>query len=164
MKKISSRLTFLAIKIFPAFFLCVAGLVFVLGASLVILVEDKTANPPFLSGLFLISFSILIILVYFFVVKKFTFDIVDEAFDEGSTLLLKKRTKEVRIKPSDIKIVGYQWSSPPKVTLNLRIETELGTNISFIPPFRLNIYKKPAIVTDLIDRIEDAKRNQLAEN
>ena len=112
-------------------------------------------NGSLFSLIFLIVPTFMAVAGYF-IMKQLVFDLVDEAYDEGSTLLFKKSGNEVRVKLSDIKNVSFQMSSPPRITLSLRIDTVLGSEIAFSPPTSFNPFKKPAIVTELIDRIDKA--------
>lgn len=84
----------------------------------------------------------------------FVFDLIDE----GDSLLFKNSGKEVRISLRDIKNVSYQaMINPPKVTLSLRHETDLGNELSFSPPMSFIPFKKNKDIEELIDRIDQAR-------
>ena len=92
------------------------------------------------------------------IMKKMVFDLIDEVYDEGSTLLFKNGKRQARINLRDIKNVRYKaFSRPPRVTISLRYETELGTELSFSPKVSFIPFKKDKDVVDLIDRIDRAK-------
>jgi len=58
--------------------------------------------------------------------KKLVFDLADEVYNEGSTILFRNKGKEVRVNLKDIKNVSYSaMMSPPRVTLSIRYNTEL---------------------------------------
>ena len=94
----------------------------------------------------------------YFIMKKMVFDLIDEVYDEGSTLLFKNEERQARINLRDIKNVRYKaFSRPPRVTISLRYETELGTELSFSPQVSLIFFKKNKDVVNLIDRINRAR-------
>lgn len=94
----------------------------------------------------------------YFIMKKLIFDLIDEVYDEGTTLLFKNGRKEVRINLTDIKNVSYTTAvNPPRVTISLRHETELGKDLTFSPPASWIPFKKNKDIEDLIDRIDKAR-------
>jgi len=94
----------------------------------------------------------------YFILKKMVFDLIDEVYDEGSTLLFKNGKRQVRINLCDIKNVRHKaFSRPPRVTISSRFETELGTELSFSPQVNLIPFKKSKDIVDLIDRIDRAR-------
>lgn len=96
--------------------------------------------------------------VGYLVMKKLIFDLSDEVYDEGSTLLFKNKGKSVRVNLTDIKNVSYsEMVNPPRVTISLRCKTEFGDELSFSPPASLIPFKKNRDILDLIDRIDRAR-------
>ena len=90
--------------------------------------------------------------------KKLVWDLIDEVYDEGTTLLFKNRGKEFRVKLNDIKNVSYTtMMNPPRVTLSIRYPTDLGDELSFSPLVSWNPFKKSKDIEELIDRIDKAR-------
>lgn len=96
--------------------------------------------------------------VGYLILKHLVFDLMDEVYDEGSSLLFKNNGKSVRINLTDIKNVSYTVViNPPRVTLSLRHKTELGDEITFSPPASLIPFRKNKDIMELIDRIDRAR-------
>jgi len=98
--------------------------------------------------------------VGYLLMKHLVFDLMDEAYDEGLSLLFKNNGKAVRINLTDIKNFSYTVViNPPRVTLSLRCKTEFGDEITFSPPASLIPFKKNKDIIELIDRIDRARGN-----
>jgi hypothetical protein len=98
------------------------------------------------------------VVVGYFIMKKLVFDLVDEVWDDGDSLLVKNRGDHERIAFSDIKNVSYSpMVNPPRVTLSLRRPTVFGDEITFGAPVRFVPFAKSPIIDDLIDRIDRAR-------
>lgn len=96
--------------------------------------------------------------VGYFIMKNLVFDLIDEVYDEGSSLLFKNKGKSVRVNLADIKNISYSvMVNPPRVTISLRHKTEFGDELSFSPPASLIPFKKNKDISDLIDRIDQAR-------
>lgn len=151
MKKLSSKSTFFLKRIFPAIWF---GLIifFVMTA---LLTDSKDNN----SGIIMVFItSIFMTAIGYFIMKNLVFDLMDEVYDEGSSLLFKNKGKSVRVNLVDIKNVSYTVIvNPPRVTLSLRCKTEFGEEISFSPPASLIPFKKNKDIVELIDRIDRAR-------
>jgi hypothetical protein len=90
--------------------------------------------------------------------KKLVFNLIDEVYDEGETLLFREKGKEVRVSLADIKNVSYSWRmSPPRVTLSICYMTELGDELTFSPTASFIPLRKNRDIEELIDRIDRAK-------
>ena len=149
MKKLTSKSTFFNKRIFPAIWFGFLG--FFLLTSLF----SGGNNGP---DLMFIIMPILMAAFGYFIMKKLVFDLIDEVYGEGESLLLKNAGKEVRIYLKDIKNVRYQtMMNPPKVTLSIRHDTELGNELSFSPPMSFVPFKKNKDIEELIDRIDQAR-------
>lgn len=102
--------------------------------------------------------AVFMTVVGYIIMKNLVFDLMDEAYDEGSSLLFKNNGKSVRINLNDIKNVSYTVViNPPRVTLSLRHKTEFGDEITFSPPASLIPFKKNKDIVELIDRIDRAR-------
>jgi hypothetical protein len=101
---------------------------------------------------------VLMAVIFYYLMKNLIFDLMDEVYDEGSSLLFKNKGKTVRVNLTDIKNVSYTVViNPPRVTLSLRCKTEFGDEISFSPPGSLIPFKKNKDIVELIDRIDRAR-------
>jgi hypothetical protein len=150
MKKLSSRSTFFFKRIFPAIWF--GFIIFFILTALFVDRRDAAADvmifvvPAFLT------------VVGYFIMKNLVFDLIDEVYDEGSSLLFKNKGKSVRVNLTDIKNLSYSvMVNPPRVTISLRQKTEFGDELSFSPPASLIPFKKNPDITELIDRIDRAR-------
>lgn len=152
MKRISSSWTFFYKRIFPIlwFGFC---LVFLVLPLLGIPISGR--SPP---GPFFVAPAIMIV-VGFVIMRKLIFDLADQVWDEGHSLLVRNHGEEQRIAFADIKNVSYtSFVNPPRVVLSLRHNTAFGTQIAFCAPVRLVPFSSSPIIADLIDRIDAARR------
>jgi hypothetical protein len=156
MRRISSRFTYLHKRVFPVVWF--GFLLLFLGIS--IFAAPRSTEP--LSNLPFFIIPIAGMVVGYFLMKKLLFDLVDEVWDDGDTLLVKNRGVEARIALADIKNVGYsQWTNPPRVTLSLRQPTVFGDQVTFSTPVRLVPFTTNPIINELIDRIDAARQRQV---
>lgn len=103
----------------------------------------------------------LVIPLVIYIMYKFFHDLVDEVWDAGDTLVVKNNGLVLRIPLAEIINVNYSgMSNPPRVTLALRNPTQLGKEIVFIVrrPLTFSLSMRNAIVDDLIQRIDAARR------
>ena len=150
MKKLSSKTTFIFKKLFPLLwfgfliiFLCVG------------LFANIAGNGP---GFMFIVIPIGMMVFGYFLMKKLVWDLLDEVYDEGTTLLFRNKGAEFRVNLKDIKNVSYTtMMNPPRVTLSIRYQTELGDELSFSPPASWVPFKKNKDIELLIDRIDKAR-------
>jgi hypothetical protein len=150
MKKLTSKSTFFNKNIFPAIWFGFLGF-FVLTT---LLASDKESGP----GIIFIAVPIFMAIFGYFIMKKLVFDLIDEVYDEGTSLLFKNGGKEIRVNLKDVKNVSYSTMvNPHRVTLSLRYKTELGSELSFSPPMSFIPFKKNADIEELIDRIDKAR-------
>jgi hypothetical protein len=90
--------------------------------------------------------------------KKLLWDLIDEVYDEGTSLLFKDRGRECRVNLKDIKNVNYTTMvNPPRITLSIRYPTDLGDELSFSPPASWIPFRKNKDIEALIDRIDKAR-------
>jgi len=150
MKKLTSRATFFQKKVFPVIWFGMLGL-FVCGALVTGAAERGL-------GVLFVLVPVSMAAVGYFIMKKFVFDLIDEVYDEGETLLFREGGKEVRVSLGDIKNVSYSpMMNPPRVTVSIRYTTELGDEISFSPPASFIPFRKNKDIEELIDRIDRAR-------
>jgi len=98
-----------------------------------------------------------------FVFKQLIFDLVDEVWLEGDTLVVKNRGESTRLALSSVMNVNStSMTNPPRITLMLRSESSpLGQNVSFIPAGGRSVFgafKLHPIANDLIHRIDALRR------
>jgi hypothetical protein len=152
MKKLSSRGIFFYKRIFPAIWFGFIGLF--LFTSLY--ADRNHSNGS--ADVMIFVVPVFMAVIGYFVMKNLVFDLIDEVYDEGSSLLFKNNGKMVRINLTDIKNVSYSvMVNPPRVTISVRHKTEFGDELSFSPPGSLIPFKKNKEITELIDRIDRAR-------
>lgn len=94
----------------------------------------------------------------YFIMKKIVWDLIDEVYDEGTSLLFRNGKKEVRVSLKDIKNVSYStMTNPHRVTLSIRYKTDLGDELTFSPQASWVPFKKNQDIELLIDRIDNAR-------
>ena len=150
MKRLSSKTTFIYKKLFPLFwfgfltvFLCI---------GLLANIKERVSEVMF------IVIPIGMMVFGYFLMKKLLWDLIDEVYDEGTALLFKNKGREFRVDLKDIKNVSYTTMvNPPRVTLSIRYQTELGDELSFSPPSSWVPFKKNKDILLLIDRIDKAR-------
>jgi hypothetical protein len=151
MRLVSSKTTFFNKRVFPViwfgFIAVFIGLAFFSGAG------RNAASPlPFLIG------PAIMIVFGYVIMKKLVFDLADEVWDDGGSLVVKNSGQEQRIALSDIKNVSHApFINPPGVTLSLRRPTVFGDEITFSAPVRLVPFSKSPVITDLIERVDLAR-------
>jgi hypothetical protein len=150
MKKLTSKATFFQKRVFPLIWFGFLGIFLCVG-----LFANVAGNGP---GFMFIVMPILMAAFGYFVMKKLLWDLADEVYDDGTTLLFKNQGKVVRLSLKDIKNVSYStMTNPPRVTLSIRYKTDLGDELSFAPPASWIPFKKNKDIEDLIDRIDQAR-------
>jgi hypothetical protein len=97
----------------------------------------------------------------YFLMKKLVWDLIDEVYDEGASLLFRNGKQEVRVNLKDIKNVSYStMTNPPRVTLSIRYKTPLGDELTFSPSASWIPFKKNEVILKLIDRIDEARNSK----
>lgn len=151
MTRISSKQVYFLKWIFPVLFLAV--MLVPIGIGLAV-----PRNPPPIA-IFLMP--LVMIPILFLVLRKFVWDLMDEVYDDGDYLLVKKGDKEDRIPLSNIMNVSATLMvNPPRVTLRLVNPSKFGKEVSFSPvrPVTLNPFARNTIADDLIERVDKARR------
>jgi len=152
MRRISSSSTVFYKRVFPVLWF-VFLLVFMFISLFVAPHAGFGASLPFL----LVPAAMMIF--GFYLMKKLVFDLVDEVWEDGETLLIKNAGQEQRIAFTDIKNVSYaSMTSPPRVTLSLRQPSVFGDQVVFCAPLRLLPLASSPVIDDLINRIDVARR------
>ena len=151
MRRISSKWTFFYKRISPVIFF--GFLVVFIGIALLANLRSNSAldNIPFL-------IVAIVMTVVFFISKKLIFDLVDEVWEDGETLVVRNSGQEQRIALADIKNVNYSpLISPPRVTLSLRRPTVFGDEVTFCAPVRMVPLAPSPVINDLIESDDRAR-------
>ena len=155
MRLISSRMTFFSKRVFPV--LWFGFLAIFAGLSLIPAVQIGADSQL---GFFVVP--ALMAAFGYFLMRKLVFNLVDEVWDDGETLVVKNRGQEERIALRDIKNVGYSpYINPPRVTLSLRRPTAFGEEINFAAPTRFVPFSKSPAIVELIDRVDLARQKKV---
>ena len=151
MQRISSRSTFFSKRVFPLIWFGFLT-IFIIAPLLGKKPEGTLSAGIFIMPIFMAIFG-------YFLMKKLVFDLADEVLDDGDSLVVRFGSDQERIQLCEIMNVSYSYmSNPARVTLTLRTPGRFGKEISFSPPQRFVPFAKSAIVADLIDRIDAARR------
>lgn len=149
MKKLSSDGTVLHKKIFPVvgFGICVATAI----------MGSRQARP-----ILYVAPAVVLVMGYV-LMKRFVWDLVDEVYDGGDFLIIKKGGREQRLPLVDI--VGVTQvpadSGPTRITLFIRNASGAGApdSVAFLPKHAssLNPFTKDVVFQDLVARTERAR-------
>jgi hypothetical protein len=151
MQRISSRGTFINKRVFPVVWFGFLAVFF----TAPMLGRGPRGDVPF--GFLVVP--IFMGIFGYFLMKKMVFDLADEVFDDGNSLVVRIGGEEERIPLSEIINVSYSsMANPSRVTLTLRTPGRFGKEVSFSPPQRFLPFAKSPIVADLIERVDAARR------
>lgn len=152
MKRISSSWTFFYKRVFPIFWFGFCGVLLILPLLGMSISGRAPPGPIILAPAVMIVFG-------FVIMRKLIFDLMDEVWDDGDSLLVKNHGEEQRVALADIKNVNYTpMISPPRVVLSLRRNTAFGDQIAFCAPVRLVPFASSPVISDLINRIDAARQ------
>ncbi|HEY2346494.1 MAG TPA: hypothetical protein VGH80_11495 [Xanthomonadaceae bacterium] len=147
-----STSTFFFKKAFPILWV---GIIVVVSGSAV--AAGALSKAPF----FLIG-PVFMLVVGYFVFRKFVWDLADEVKDGGDFLVVRRGDIEDRVQLSNVMNVSMtQFTNPPRLTLRLRTPGKFGDEIVFIPKLpalRINRFARNEIAEDLIKRIDRARQ------
>ena len=152
MRRISSRATFWYKRIFPIIWFGLLALFIAVGVFTSTF-TNGTQQLPF------IIIPLVMVLIGYVIMKKLIFDLVDEVWDDGTSLIIRNRGEQDRVPLSNIMNVSYSpLINPPRVTLTLRQPSTFGAEISFSAPVRFVPFAKSPVIEDLILRVDAARR------
>ena len=147
MKKISSSTVFLK-KVFPIIWfgmLAVIAIPTYLGSS----------KPP----LIFYVMPLLMAVFGFFLIKKLIWDLCDEVYDHGTHLEFHKNGKTQTVLLNDIMNINYtKITSPERVEIIVRKDGDIGKELVFSLPTRFNPFSKSTVITELMERVDNARR------
>lgn len=150
MTRISSSWTSVHKKIFPAFWF---------GFLALFLVGGLVGGAARQSASFLIIPVVMGVFGYL-MMKRMVWDLVDEVYDTGDSLLVRNRGQEALVPLSSIMNVSTSTHmNPPRITLKLVRPVVFGDEITFSPVtgFRINPFAKNKVAEDLIMRVHQAR-------
>jgi hypothetical protein len=154
MTRISARSTFFLKRVFPVLWF---GILAAVLAAMLFGVADGKA-PGFTA----IPLLVIAPLGYF-LIRKLVWDLADEVYDCGDTLLVRNAGVEDLIPLASVMNVSVTTlTNPPRVQLRLAVPSKLGTAVVFSPVvgLRFNPFKEIPIVEDLIVRVDRARRGR----
>jgi len=152
MKRLSTKGIYIYKRILPAFWF---GLIIILTISSLGVGRNSGVS------LSLLIMPILMGVLGYLLMKHNIFNLIDEVYDEGGSILFRNGLKEVRIPLSEIKSISYvTWSNPPRVTTCVRHETQLGRELTFCPSAPFVPSGKNRDIQNLIGRIEKQQAGQ----
>ena len=94
----------------------------------------------------------------FMLLKKMVWDLADEVYDNGDSLVFRKGRIEQIVRLKDIINIDYtHMGSPERVVVHTREKGTIGNELAFSVPMRLNFFKKDPYVRELIDRVDKSK-------
>jgi hypothetical protein len=155
MRRLSSSLTFFYKRVFPV--LWVGFMLTVFGLQIWAM-QHARADAPSQSFLPLVLMPLFLTGVMFLLYRKLLFDLLDEVWLDGDSLMVKNRGEKVRVSLGDVMNVNATtMTNPRRVTLMLRTDSRFGRNLSFIPASPrgfMSAFKLDPIATELIQRVD----------
>ena len=154
MPLMSSKMTFFYKRVFPVIWFGFLAAFFLIG-----LAKSRAGDP--ISNLPSLIIPVVMAIIGYQIMKKMTFNLVDQVFDLGDALLVRNGGQEERIALADIKNVNFvPYMSPPQVTLSLRRPSVFGDTIVFCALARLMTLSPSPTIEKLVDRIDAARRER----
>jgi hypothetical protein len=146
MKRISSGMTLISKKVFPAVWIVV--LVAIIGGGVV---EGKGASDPwfFAPPVFMLALGMV-------VWRVLVFDLADEVFDMGAFLLVRRGSVEDKIYFANVMNINSSFATnPSRITMRLSKPSKFGGTVAFTPAAAptVNPFAKNPIVEELIQRV-----------
>jgi hypothetical protein len=153
MRQISSSATVFYKRVFPAIWFGFIGLIFF--GSLVGALKDGSGFGSSLFPLGMAAFG-------FIIMKIFVWDLVDEVWDDGDSLVVRNNGREARVDLLNIININHSiFTNPPRVSLTLRAPCEFGRIVKFSPPKRFFRFSEHPVVAELVERID--QKRQIAQ-
>jgi hypothetical protein len=156
MRTISSRKTFFYKKVFPIFWF---GFLVVVTVGL-ILIPAKPRPVPF------IVFVIppVMMLFGYVLMRALMFDLMDEVYDDGNRLIVKKGDHNDVIALSNIINVSHTIAvNPARIVLTLRTPCRFGKKVAFCPQLTWADIRKfnftNSLADELVIRADEARRS-----
>lgn len=151
LRRLSSSLTFFYKRVFP---FCWFGFVAVFAG--IIASVAGNGNAPIAA--ILVGPAVMAV-VGVLIMKFLIWKNVDEVWDAGDSLLVRDEGDEDLVRLSDVRNITWSWTNPETITLRLGVPSRLGDAVTFILPMRWSPFGRHPLVTELIDRVEAARRS-----
>jgi hypothetical protein len=149
-KKISSNATVFYKRVFPVLWFGFLA-IFLLMSVFAIRAGGEAHFPFLIVPVAMAGFGYLIL-------RRFVFDLLDEVWDAGDHLVLKKGGLEDRVPLTNIMNVSSTVAiNPPRVTLTLRQPCRFGREVTFSPPSTWVPMRQSPLVDELIERVDRAR-------
>ncbi len=148
--KISSGQTWFYKRVFPAIWF---------GFLAVFTVRSALGGTAGLDAMFIVI-PVAMAVFGFFLMRKLVWDLLDEVYDCGDSLLVRNRGEEDSISLSIVMNISASTNTnPPRVTLRLETPSKFGSEVAFSPigQFTLNPFAKNKIAEDLMVRVDQAR-------
>jgi hypothetical protein len=135
MRKLSTSLTFINKHVFPVLWFGILGLV-----EIVAVVGILIQNAPIASAIVPLA----MMLFGYEIMKWLIFDLMDEVYLDGGTMIVRNSGDEDRFPVTNIlNVSSTLMTNPERITLTLREPCRFGREITFSPlatwwPFRRN--------------------------
>src|ERR1700728_2772144 len=151
MKLISSKRTFFYKRMFPVLWFGFLA-IFVLTAYLPGRRSHVELTP-------MLIVPVVMAIIGYTLFRRLIFDLVDEVWDDGDALIVRNAGTEERVLLKNIINIGFStMTNPERVTVTLRDPGVLGREITFSPPRRLLSLGRSPIIGELIERVDQARR------
>lgn len=153
MTRISSGSTFFFKRVFPVVWFGFTGV-----AVVIVIFSGAMEKAPFA-----ILPPVFLAVLGFFITKNLLWDLADEVYDQGDSLLVRKDGQEETIPLSNIINVNQSTMiNPPRVTLRLVTPCRWGDEVVFSPivGIRLNPFARLPTIDDLMVRVDQARRKR----
>ncbi len=155
-KRISSRSTFFLKRLLPLVWLGILGLAVIAAAG------ASRASGHAAPLVLLLGAPLIVALFVYLLLRRLVIDLADEVYDEGDALRVRCKDEEERIPLQNIMNISFAGiTNPPRATLTLREPCRFGREVTFAPVqplFGPLLRTRNAIVTDLIERVDAARR------
>ena len=154
MATISSQTTSFCKRWLPSVWL--GGVSLALGGGLYTAFSQRKLTHD---NLIFIALPMFMLVFGYVLFRSVVFDLVDEVVDDGDSLIVRNKGLEARVPISAIMNVNYNgFLSPKRITLTLRDTSQFGVEIAFIPIIRPFGFSRHPIATDLMQRMDAARR------
>lgn len=113
--------------------------------------ESKKPRPDYPTlAIALVILGVIMALVF----KRRMWGLADEVLDGGDHLVIRRGKREARVELANVSEVSLDSGPPTKVTLQLKLPSEFGAKISFVPnPTSRNPLATSSIAEDLVQRV-----------
>ena len=114
--------------------------------------ENKKPHPDYPTlAVTLATLGIILNVVF----KRRMWGLADEVLDGGDYVVIRRGKREARVELANISEVSVDSGLPTKVTLQLRLPSEFGAKVSFLPnPTARNPLATSSIAEDLVQRVQ----------